>query len=86
MSAAVIPRAALRQDDQVWLVDRDGRLRFTEVEAARREGDDVLITGGLDDGDRVVVGFLKGAADGMKVRTVSVGGRVQAPPAEDDPS
>jgi RND family efflux transporter MFP subunit len=67
--AALIPRAALRQGDMVWVVG-DSRLKFRKVHVARVQGDEVMIEGGLEAGDRVVVTPLKEVTDGMVVRTV----------------
>jgi len=65
---AVVPRRALRDGDTVWLADRDGRLRIRAVEVLRREKDSVLIGDGLQDGERLIVSAVAGAADGLKVR------------------
>jgi len=67
--AVRIPRAALRQGDMVWVVE-DGRLRFRPVTVARTQGDEALVTSGLDEGTFVVVSRLEEATDGMAVRAV----------------
>jgi RND family efflux transporter MFP subunit len=69
-NATVIPRAALRQGDVVWVVTEDGLLRFRKVEVARIQGDKVLIKPGLKDGEMVVISSLMAVNDGMSVRTV----------------
>ena len=69
---AEIPRSALRQGDLVWVVTKDGRLRFRKVEVARIARETVQIQGGLKDGERVVVSSLKAVTDGMLVRCVAV--------------
>lgn len=68
--AAVIPRAALRQGDVVWLVKDDGRLHFSKVDVARIQGEEVLIKSGLVNGDIVVTSSLTVVSDSMTVRTV----------------
>ena len=66
---AVLPRHALRDNgDVVWLV-RDGRLLFQPVTVAHTQGDNVFISDGLDEDDRVIVSSLDVATDGMLVRT-----------------
>jgi hypothetical protein len=72
--AVVLPRAALRGQDQVLLVDATDRLRFRAVEVARRIRDHVVIAGGLDAGERVVVSPLATVSEGMAVRTVEAAG------------
>jgi RND family efflux transporter MFP subunit len=69
-NAAIIPRGALRQGNVVWVVDQDNRLRFREVEVARIQGDEVLVTKGLQDKEPVVTTPLKAVTDGMAVRVV----------------
>jgi len=69
-SAAIVPRAALRQGDDVWVVDENGRLRFRKVHVARLQGNEVLVKSGLEDGEMVVTTPLKAVTDGMAVRVV----------------
>ena len=51
------------------VIDGDDRLRFREVEVARREGDQVVIRSGLTAGERICLTPLTAVTDGMKVRT-----------------
>ena len=66
----VIPRSALREGRQVWVVEPDGRLRYRKVEVARIQGDQVQVSAGLHSGDRVVISYLKEVTDGMEVRPI----------------
>jgi len=66
-----VPRAALRDASTVWTVDSDNRLLIKDVKVLRIERDDVLVKGGLTDGDMVVITTLTGAADGMRLRPVN---------------
>lgn len=66
--AARIPRSALKMGDQVWLVTRDNTLTLRSVEVIRKEKDMVLITGGLTQGERLMLTSVNGAAEGMVVR------------------
>jgi multidrug efflux pump subunit AcrA (membrane-fusion protein) len=68
--AAVIPRAALRENNTVWVVDETGRLTFRAVEVARLETDQVILRAGLKDGENVVTSGLRAVTDGMQVRMV----------------
>ncbi len=75
--AVLLPRAALRSGDRVLIVDAEERLRFRPVEIARRVGDELVLSGGIEAGERVVVSPLQTASEGMAVRTldaVSSGG------------
>lgn len=69
--AALIPRAALRDNNQVWVVDPKGRLAFRTVEVARLGFDGAIIRNGLKHGEQIVVSTLKGVSDGMRVRPVA---------------
>lgn len=73
---AVVPRQALRGPDRVLVVDEQDRLRYRRVDVLRVEGENVLITGGLQDGERVCVSVLQAPVDGMQVRPIDDG---QAP-------
>ena len=67
--AAIIPRSALHQDNTVWVVDKDDRIRFRKVAVALLQGDEAIIMDGLEDGERLVITPLKAVTDGMAVRT-----------------
>jgi RND family efflux transporter MFP subunit len=69
-NATFIPRAALRQGDVVWVVNDEGRLQFRQVKVARIQGSEVIVEGGLADGETVVITPLKAVTDGMAVRVV----------------
>jgi len=70
--AVVLPRTALRsgEGDRVLVVDGEERLRWRPVEVVRAEGDSVVLSGGLEAGERVCISPLDYVVDGMKVRTV----------------
>ena len=52
---------------------REGWLRVREVSVLRRDQDRVVIDGGLERGDRVVVSPLRIYSDGMRLRVVEAG-------------
>ncbi len=70
-----IPRGAVRDHDTVWLADAEDKLRIRQVDVLRRDRNEVLIRSGLDDGDRIVLTNLSGAADGMLLRPQIAEGR-----------
>ncbi len=70
---AVLPRAALRGETQVLVVDGEDRLRFRDVEVLRRTETSVIIRAGLEDGERVCLSPLAAVTDGMQVRTEGPG-------------
>lgn len=65
---ASIPRGALRGRNQVLVVDADDRIRWRQVELLRKEESRILVSSGLEEGERVCLTDLEIAVDGMKVR------------------
>ncbi|HBX42711.1 MAG TPA: efflux RND transporter periplasmic adaptor subunit [Deltaproteobacteria bacterium] len=63
-----VPRSALRDGDTVWTMDDEGRLRVTPVTVVRRGRDTVVLRDGFEEGDRVVLTNISGAAEGMQLR------------------
>ena len=62
-----LPRSALRDNNQVLVVDAENRLRFRTVEPLRLFEDKVLIATGLDAGERVCLSPIQTVIDGMPV-------------------
>ena len=71
----VLPRYALRAGNLVWVVDEQMTLRNREVTTLRAGGDEVYVSGGLQDGDLVSLTLLSDALPGMKV---SIGERFRS--------
>ncbi len=66
----VLPRSALRNNNQVLIVDSENKLRFRPIEPLRLYQDNVLIKAGLNKGDRVCVSPIQTAIDGMTVNPI----------------
>lgn len=82
----VLPRAALRDGDQVLVADEEGRLRFRPVEVMRKVRDEVILRAGVLDGEMVCISPLETVVDGMRVRTIRVpDDSVTAPRIEEGP-
>ena len=75
----VLPRDALRPNDELYVVDSEGKLHFRPVEVLRTERDRIVVGKGLEPGDRVCTSPLEAAIDGMLVR---IADESQPPPAE----
>ena len=69
--AVVLPRAAIRGSDTVYIIDTEERLRFRTVDVFKRERESVIVHGGLESGELVCVSPMETVVDGMKVRVVS---------------
>lgn len=67
----VVPRAALREGDEVWVMDANDQLAVRKVEIVWRREDAVLVRSGIESGDRIVTNRLSTPIPGMKLRTES---------------
>jgi RND family efflux transporter MFP subunit len=72
--AVALDRAYLRDNDTVWVMAPDGMLEIRPVEVGWRGAEQVLISGGLAPGDRVVTTPLAVVAPGMELRVGAGGG------------
>lgn len=72
-AGALLPRAALRAGERVFVVDEQDHLRFRSVEVGWRDAEQVLVTGGLEEGERVCLSPLAVAVDGMVVEVLDGG-------------
>lgn len=64
-----LDRAFLREDDSVWVMTGQDRLEIRAVEIAYRGPENVYVSVGLGDGDRVVTSEIATPTNGMKLRT-----------------
>lgn len=63
-----LPAGALRPGDEVWRLNDQDRLERARVEVLHRGEQQVLIAGGIDEGDRVVLSSLGQPRNGMLLR------------------
>jgi RND family efflux transporter MFP subunit len=63
-----IPRAALRNQSKVLVIDKDNRLYYRNVEILRFENDNVIVSDGLESGDVVNISPLQTIVEGMRVK------------------
>ncbi|MEM7016172.1 MAG: efflux RND transporter periplasmic adaptor subunit [Pseudomonadota bacterium] len=66
----VLPRSALRNDNQVLIVDVENKLRFRTIEPLRLYQDNVLVKAGLEIGERVCLSPVQTAVNGMAVNPI----------------
>ncbi len=71
-SAAAIEREHIHNGNSVWVMEPEGDLAIRSVEIAFRGTDQVLITGGIDSGERLVITDLAAPIEGMQLRTADV--------------
>jgi len=63
-----IPRSALHDDRLVWIATPKGTLEIREVDVAWRDATDVIVSGGLNDGERLILTNLSTPVNGMTLR------------------
>ncbi|NOY38772.1 MAG: efflux RND transporter periplasmic adaptor subunit [Nitrospirae bacterium] len=68
-----VPASALRENNTVWVVNKEDRLNIRPVTVVRREQQRVIISDGLKEGERLVLTSISGAAEGMKLRLLDEG-------------
>ena len=64
----LVPREALRGEDQVLVVGDDNRMRFRTLEILRKTRDHVIAGGGVTAGEKICISPLQAVTDGMEVR------------------
>jgi RND family efflux transporter MFP subunit len=64
-----LPRTALREGDQVWVMQPDGALDIRTVSIVWSGNDHVYISTGLNDGDLLITSNLAAPVRGMALRT-----------------
>jgi RND family efflux transporter MFP subunit len=63
-----IPRFALRNDNQVWILDKEEKLAIRPVETLWRDKEFVFVQDGLQPEDSLVISALAAPVDGMQLR------------------
>lgn len=67
-NAIALDPAWLRDGDRAWVMNAQDRLEFRPLEVAYRGAGQVLVTGGLEAGARVVTSAIASAVEGMPLR------------------
>ena len=69
-----IPRAALRNQSKVLVVDKDNRIHYRDVKILRFENDNVIVSDGLESGDVVNISPLQTIVEDMLVNPIMFSG------------
>jgi hypothetical protein len=62
-----IPREALREGNQIWVVGPDNLLKIVDADVLWREKETVLISNKLEKGEQLIVSDIRVALPDMKV-------------------
>ena len=65
-----LPRAALRNQNQILVVDEENKIQYRTVEIMRSERDHILIAAGVDQGELVNISPIQTVIEGMSVNPV----------------
>lgn len=78
-----IPRSALREGNQVWLLTDEGTLQFMDVEVVWTKEDVVFIKNGFQETVRIITSRIPAPVEGMKLKIFdgNEGGGEKTPPA-----
>lgn len=76
-NAHLLPHRALYNEEYVYLIS-DGKLEYRQVEVARSENGSVILNGGLNAGDTLVIEAMQGVYPGMlaKPKVLTIESRV----------
>ena len=66
-----IPRGALKKNQYVYVVDKDGAIKARTVTPAMANATTLFFRDGVEAGEKVVASFLPSPRDGMKVRDIN---------------
>lgn len=69
----IIPRHALRAGNQVYVVNKKGRLEIRKVEVTYSSSEEAVIAEGLNVGDQVVMSSIRNPIEGMALETLPYG-------------
>jgi RND family efflux transporter MFP subunit len=64
--ASLVPRY-LVENGRVAVLDAESKLQYVDIEIARQEGGNVVVSHGLSDGDKLIVSALDYPVNGMKL-------------------
>ena len=65
----VIPRRALRVDDEVWTIQNDSLIHIAKVQVIQKIEEEVYILSELAENTEVIISDLPAVTEGMRVRT-----------------
>lgn len=66
-----VPRQAIRNGDQAYIVDENDTLEIRTVDIVARRSETLLVRSGVEDGDRLVMSPIASPIKGMSLRTKS---------------
>lgn len=74
----VLPRSALQQNEQIYVVGDDNRLQFRDITILRSVAEEIYISDGIRPGELICLSLVNNAIPGMLVQPVTETARVAA--------
>ena len=74
-----VPRSALRNDREVWIVDEESKLAIRPVKTIWRDQDTVVVRDGFKPGEALVISDIPAPVAGMDLRVEQDGKKLQKP-------
>ena len=74
-----VPRSALRNDREVWIVDEESKLAIRPVKTIWRDQDTVVVQDGFKPGEALVISNIPAPVAGMDLRVEQDGKKQQKP-------
>ncbi|MCW8864000.1 MAG: efflux RND transporter periplasmic adaptor subunit [Colwellia sp.] len=69
-NASLVPRYLI-VNDTVAILDNESKLHYAAIDIVRQQGGNVIVSGGLLDGDQMIISALDYPVDGMKLALAS---------------
>ena len=62
----LVPISAIKNENKIYIIDQDNKLRIKEIEISGTEGENVIVKG-INDEDMVIVSTLNSGTEGMEL-------------------
>ncbi|CAM2009963.1 efflux RND transporter periplasmic adaptor subunit [Acanthopleuribacter pedis] len=80
---AVLPPTAMREGDRIWVMNDRDELAIRQATVAWRQGAEVLVSEGVQSGERVVVSRIGAPLPGLKLQAIE---KAEADPSQQNPA
>ncbi len=71
-AVAILPRASLRREHEVWVIDENDRLAKKRLEIYTKDEHFVYVKSGLQQGERVIVNAIDYPLEGMALHSIEI--------------
>lgn len=75
-NAYVLPRSALRGDNNIYVAQEGGTLTVRTVDVITSNAESLIVSSGVRTGEMVVISPVRGASEGMRIQSLDSAGEV----------